>query len=91
MSGDDGNTKEPDGRDTTTRRGVLGLIGAGVLYALGFFSGSASANHGGNLGGDIANDSEPATHVFTEQVVHHPRTSDPSSPQDGVSWYNESP
>lgn len=81
MSGDDDTD---DSR--TTRRGALALIGAAGLYAAGWVSNAAAQVV---PSGTIGSDSEPALTVYADTVNYSPRTSDPSSPDDGESWFNE--
>lgn len=70
----------------TTRRAVFGLIGAVALYLGGWVSNAVAQV---TPSGTIANDSEPALTVYADTVNYYPRTSDPSSPDDGESWFNE--
>jgi hypothetical protein len=86
MSNTDGEASNSGG-GSSTRRGVLAAIMAGGAYALGWASNAVAA---ATPAGDVASASDPAEYVYTDKVNFNPRTSDPSSPDDGTMWYNES-
>lgn len=73
---------------STTRRGILAGVIAAVMYGLGWLTGGVTAQT--STSGNIASASEPAEYVYVERVHVVARTSDPSSPDDGTLWYNES-
>lgn len=84
MASDDDTTESAQ----TTRRGIMAALLAAVGLG-GFYAGSATADDG-SASGQVGTSAEPALHIYTESVVFHERTSDPSSPDDGTMWYNSS-
>lgn len=81
-------TDEPTDNDQThrTRRNVLvGLAGIGAAGA--FATGRATAQSAPE--GDIGTPTNPYLRAYVDRQVFVGRTSDPSSPSDGTTWYRE--
>jgi hypothetical protein len=70
---------------STTRRALLTAIGIAGAGASGHFTGRASAAPTGTW--PEATD-DPLLKLRTDRLRLVPRSSDPSSPDDGTVWYN---
>jgi hypothetical protein len=70
---------------STTRRALLAATAAAGLGASGHFVGSARAAPTGTW--PEATD-DPLLKLRADRVRLVPRSSDPSSPDDGTVWYN---
>jgi hypothetical protein len=79
------DTDNDDGEVSTTRRALLAATAAAGLGASGFFAGRASAAPTGTF---PATGDDPLLKLRADRLRLIPRTSDPSSPDDGTLWYN---
>jgi hypothetical protein len=79
------DTNTNDGDASTTRRALMGAVAAAGLGASGFFAGRASAAPTGTF---PATGDDPLLKLRADRLRLVPRTSDPSSPDDGTLWYN---
>jgi hypothetical protein len=79
------DTDNDDGEVSTTRRALLAATAAAGLGASGFFAGRASAAPTGTF---PATGDDPLLKLRADRLRLVPRTSDPSSPDDGTLWYN---
>lgn len=83
------DSEEPTERSEVTRRRVLASAAAiAAAGAAGYVTGSGSARAQATPSGQIGTLSDPLTVAYVDRVAFHPRTSDPSSPPDGMAWYN---
>jgi len=81
------DTNANDEEASTTRRALLAAVGAAGLGARGYFVGSASAAPTGTF---PASTDDALLKLRADRLRLVPRTSDPSSPDDGTFWYNSS-
>jgi hypothetical protein len=77
------NTNTDD--ESTTRRALLGAMTAAGIGATSYFAGRASAAPTGTF---PASTDDPLLKLRADRLRLVPRTSDPSSPDDGTLWYN---
>jgi len=82
----DTNTNTNDEEASTTRRALLAATAAAGVGASGFFAGRASAAPTGTF--PAATD-DALLKLRADRLRLVPRTSDPSSPDNGTLWYNE--
>lgn len=87
----DSTDDETTDGDGTSRRRVLTWTGGTVLaaYGVGHYSGRATAQTTPS-GTFPADTDDPLLKIRTDRIEHVPRSSDPSSPDDGTLWYNGS-
>lgn len=74
-----------DGMNRTRRNVIVGLAGLGAAGA--FATGRATAQSAPD--GNIGTPSNPYLRAYIDRQVYVGRTSDPSSPDDGTTWYRE--
>jgi hypothetical protein len=79
------DTKPETDDASTTRRALLAALGAAGLGASGYFVGSASAAPSGTF---PETTDDPLLKLRADRLRLVPRSSDPSSPDDGTLWYN---
>jgi len=75
----------PNDEESTTRRALLTAIGIAGAGAAGHFVGTAQAAPTGTF--PAATD-DPLLKLRADRLRLVPRSSDPSSPDDGTLWYN---
>jgi len=78
------NDNTDDETDHTRRRVLAGVAGLGVLGA-GFSAGQATAQSVPE--GEVGTSSNPYLRAHIERKRYLSRSSDPSSPADGTTWY----
>ena len=71
------------------RRRLLAASGLAAAGAAGYLSGRASAQSSPS-GTFPASGSDPLLKIRADRIRLVPRSSDPSSPDDGELWYNDS-
>ena len=71
------------------RRRLLAASGLAAAGAAGYLSGRASAQSSPS-GTFPASGSDPLLKIRADRVRLVPRSSDPSNPDDGELWYNDS-
>lgn len=75
--------------DEMSRRQVLAAAaGAAAVGAAGYVTGTETATAQSAPAGQIGTLSDPLLVAYVDHIVFNPRTSDPSSPSDGMAWYN---
>jgi len=78
------DTNDTDEEHSTARRAVLtGLAGLGAAGVFGAGRASAQSTPEGQVG----TDTNPYLVAHMERLQFSARTSDPSSPSDGLVWY----
>jgi len=86
----DSNNTDDESKLTelTRRKSIASAAGLTAAGAAGFIfaSGSATADPSGTF--PVPSD-DPLLKIRADRVRLVPRTSDPSSPDDGTEWYNE--
>lgn len=76
---------EESATETITRRALLAAVGIAGAGASGYFVGTAEAAPTGTF---PASSDDPLLRLRADRLRLVPRTSDPSSPDDGTLWYN---
>jgi len=79
------NDTDTDDEPSTTRRALLGAVTAAGIGASSYFAGRASAAPSGTF---PATGDDPLLKLRADRLRLVPRSSDPSSPDDGTLWYN---
>jgi len=82
---DTNDNSDTDETDRTRRNVLVGIAGLGAAGLFG--AGRASAQSAPE--GEIGTSSNPYLRAWIDRQVYLGRTSDPSSPDDGTSWYRE--
>lgn len=85
-SGDD-TELEPE-REVTRRQVLAAAAGAAAAGAAGYSVGTETGS-AQSASGQVGTLADPYLRVNVDRLVLVPRTSDPSSPEDGSTWYNE--
>jgi len=75
--------------DGVDRREVLTAVGIAAAGAAGFYGGTetASADPSGTF---PQSSDDPLAKIRANQIELIPRSDDPSDPNNGVMWYNDS-
>lgn len=85
-SGDD--TEHTHEHEVTRRQVLAAATGAAAAGAAGYVTGTETGS-AQSASGQVGTLTDPYLRVNVDRLVLVPRTSDPSSPEDGSAWYNE--
>jgi len=76
-------------QEDVDRREVLAALGIATAGAAGFYGGSETARAAPS-GTFPQSSDDPLKKIRANQIRLVPRSSDPSDPDNGVMWYNDS-